>query len=236
MRGKPMVLAMAQPADPHHLGHRERLRSRLLEGGADAFHDYELLEYILGMGRRDDVKALAKELIDRFGSLPGALAAEVPSLRAIKGLGETGVAHLKFVEACALRLMQRQVVGRPLLSSWQAVTDYLHAAMAHSITERFRVLFLNNKNILIRDEILGEGTVNHTPVYVREVIKRALDLGATALVLVHNHPSGDPTPSREDIDMTKTLADAGRPLSITVHDHIIIGRSGHVSFKALGVL
>jgi DNA repair protein RadC len=231
-----MVGAMTQPTDPHHVGHRERLRARLLEGGAEAFHDYELLEYILGLGRREDVRALAKELIERYGSLPAVLGAEVPSLRAIKGLGETGVANLKFVEACALRLMQKQVLGRPLLSSWQAVTDYLHASMAHGITERFRVLFLNNKNILIRDEVLGEGTVNHTPVYMREVIKRALDLGSTALVLVHNHPSGDPTPSREDIDMTKALADAGRPLSITVHDHIIIGRTGHVSFKALGVL
>jgi DNA repair protein RadC len=236
MCAPPSRLEAEAEEKPHHHGHRARLRTRLLAGGGEGFHDYELLEYILGLGRRDDVKGLAKQLIEQFGSLPAVLSADLPALHQVKGLGENAIAHLKFVEACAVRLLQRQALSRPLLANWAAVTDYLHAAMAHGINEQLRVLYLNNKNILIRDVLMAEGTVNHTPVYIREVIKRGLELGATALLLVHNHPSGDPTPSKEDIEMTKALARAAQPLSIVVHDHIIIGRNGHSSFKALGLL
>lgn len=218
-------------------GHRLRMRLRLVEGGGEAFHDYELLEYLLGLVTpRRDTKPLAKRLIEEFGSLPSAMAASPAELKRVSGLGETGVAAIKFAREVAIRSMQQSVLGRPILSSWQAVIDYLTADMAHSLTERFRVLFLNSKNVLIRDEVMQEGTVNQTAVYVREVIKRALELGATALVLVHNHPSGDPRPSRDDIDMTTDIVDAGRRLGISVHDHLVIGANGHASFKALGYL
>lgn len=218
-------------------GHRARLRHRLLEVGAEAFQDYELLEYLLGLTiPRRDTKPIAKRLIADFGSFANVISAEPSALKGAGGLGEGSVAALKFVQAAALRLLQGGVMGRPVLSSWQALMDYLHADMAHDITERFRVIFLNNKNILIREEILSEGTVNHTPVYVREVIKRALELGATAIILVHNHPSGDPTPSSDDIAMTREVIEAGRRLGIAVHDHVVIGRQGHKSFKSLGLI
>jgi DNA repair protein RadC len=220
----------------HRHGHRDRMRERLVAGESDAFLDYELLEYVLGFGRRDDTRELAKILIARFGSLPAVLAAEAEALKGIKGLGDTGVATLKFVEACALRMLQKQVLNRPVLSSWRSVEDYLQASMGHIIHERFRVLFLNNKNILIADEILSEGTVNHTPVYVRDIMKRALELGATALVLVHNHPSGDAKPSRDDISLTQEIVEAARRLQISIHDHIIVAREGQVSFKNLGLM
>jgi DNA repair protein RadC len=228
--------AASKAAKPHYHDHRERMRVRLMAGEADAFHDYELLEYVLGFGRRDSTKELAKDLIARFGSLPAVLAAEPPALKGIKGLGDTGLATLKFIEACAVRMLQKQVLNRPILSSWRSVEDYLHASMSHIIHEQFRVLFLNNKNILIADEVLSEGTVNHAPVYVRDIIKRALELGATALVLVHNHPSGDPKPSRDDITMTQEIVEAAKRLSISVHDHVIIAQEGHASFKSLGLL
>jgi DNA repair protein RadC len=221
---------------PHHAGHRERMRERLLKGGSDAFLDYELLEYVLGLGRREDTKELAKNLIDQFGSLPAIIAAEPETLKGIKGLGESGAATLKFIEACSLRMLQKQILNRAVLSSWRSVEDYLQASMSHIIHERFRVLFLNNKNILIADEVLSEGTVNHAPVYVRDIIKRALELGATAIILVHNHPSGDAKPSRDDISMTQEIVEAARRLSISVHDHIIVAREGQVSFKNLGLL
>jgi DNA repair protein RadC len=220
----------------HRHGHRDRMRERLVAGESDAFLDYELLEYVLGFGRRDDTRELAKILIARFGSLPAVLAAEPEALKGIKGLGDTGVATLKFVEACALRMLQKQVLNRPVLSSWRSVEDYLQASMSHIIYERFRVLFLNNKNILIADEILSEGTVNHTPVYVRDIMKRALELGATALILVHNHPSGDAQPSRDDINLTQEIVEAARRLQISIHDHIIVAREGQVSFKNLGLM
>jgi DNA repair protein RadC len=228
--------AASKAAKPHYHDHRERMRVRLMAGEASAFHDYELLEYVLGFGRRDSTKELAKDLIARFGSLPAVLAAEPPALKGIKGLGDTGLATLKFIEACAVRMLQKQVLNRPILSSWRSVEDYLHASMSHIIHEQFRVLFLNNKNILIADEVLSEGTVNHAPVYVRDIIKRALELGATALVLVHNHPSGDPKPSRDDIAMTQEIVEAAKRLSISVHDHVIIAQEGHASFKSLGLL
>ncbi len=228
--------ASAKSDKPHHVGHRDRMRERLIAGAGDAFLDYELLEYVLGFGRRDDTKELAKNLITQFGSLPAVLAAEPEALKGFKGLGETGMATLKFVEACALRMLQKQVLNRPVLSSWRSVEDYLQAAMSHIIHEQFRVLFLNNKNILIADELISEGTVNHAPVYVRDIIKRALELGATALILVHNHPSGDAKPSREDIAMTQEIVEAAKRLTLSVHDHIIVARTGQVSFKSMGLL
>ena len=218
-------------------GHRARMRVRLTEGSGDAFHDYELVEYLLGLATpRRDTKPLAKRLILEFGGLPGLLAASHAELERIPGLGATGIAALKFVQVAAVRSLKANVLGRPVLSSWQAVLDYLHADMAHRSTEAFRVLFLNARNMLVRDELMGEGTVDQAPVFTREIIHRALQLSATALVLVHNHPSGDPRPSREDIALTQDIVEAGRRLAITVHDHVIIGANGHASFKALGFL
>ena len=222
-------------ADP--AGHRARLRARLLEGGADAFLDYELLEYILGLAiPRRDTKPLAKRLLAEFGSFPAVLSASPAELSRVDGLSEGGAAALKFVEAASLRSLKAAALDRPVLSGWQALSDYLHAAMAHRVTEEFRVIFLNNRNVIVRDEAMGAGTVNAAPVYPREIVKRALELGASAVVLVHNHPSGDPQPSREDITMTKAVVEAGRHLGLSVHDHVVIGRSGHASFRALGLL
>jgi len=209
----------------------------LLEGGGDAFLDYELLEYILGLAiPRRDTKPLAKRLLSEFGSFPAVLAASPAELARVEGLSAGGAAAMKFVEAASLRSLRAAALDRPVLSGWQALTDYLHAAMAHRVTEEFRVIFLNNRNILIRDEAMGSGTVNAAPVYPREIVKRALELGASGLILVHNHPSGDPQPSRKDIAMTKAIVEAGRHLGLSVHDHVVIGRTGHASFRALGLL
>jgi DNA repair protein RadC len=218
-------------------GHRGRMRARLLEGGGEAFLDYELLEYVLGLAiPRRDTKPLAKRLLAEFGSFPAILAASPAELARVEGLTEGAVAALKFVEAASLRSLQAAVMNRPVLSGWQALTDYLHAAMAHRVTEEFRVIFLNNRNIMIRDEAMASGTVNAAAVYPREIIKRALELGASAVVLVHNHPSGDPSPSRDDITMTKAIIEAGKHMGVAVHDHVVIGKSGHASFRALGLL
>ncbi|MBV8973297.1 MAG: DNA repair protein RadC [Sphingomonadaceae bacterium] len=226
---------MAEGTDPS--GHRERLRERLLEGGGDAFLDYELLEYVLALAiPRRDTKPLAKRLLAEFGSFPAVLAAAPAELARVEGLSAGGAAALKFVEAAALRSLRTAALDRPVLSGWQALTDYLHAAMAHRVTEEFRVVFLNNRNVLIRDEAMGSGTVNAAPVYPREIVKRALELGASGLILVHNHPSGDPAPSRDDIATTKAIVEAGKHLGLSVHDHVVIGRSGHASFRALGLL
>ncbi len=225
----------APEADPS--GHRERLRARLLEGGGDAFLDYELLEYILGLAiPRRDTKPLAKRLLSEFGSFPAVLAASPAELARVEGLTAGAAAAMKFVEAASLRSLRAAALDRPVLSGWQALTDYLHAAMAHRVTEEFRVIFLNNRNILIRDEAMGSGTVNAAPVYPREIVKRALELGASGLILVHNHPSGDPAPSRDDIAMTKSVIEAGRHLGLSVHDHVVVGRTGHASFRALGLI
>ncbi len=225
------------PPEADASGHRERLRERLLEGGGDAFLDYELLEYVLALAiPRRDTKPLAKRLLAEFGSFPAVLAASPAELARVEGLSAGGAAALKFVEAAALRSLRTAALDRPVLSGWQALTDYLHAAMAHRATEEFRVIFLNNRNVLIRDEAMGSGTVNAAPVYPREIVKRALELAASGLILVHNHPSGDPAPSREDIAMTKAVVEAGRHLGLAVHDHVVIGRSGHASFRALGLL
>jgi len=213
------------------------MRARLLEGGGDAFLDYELLEYVLGLAiPRRDTKPIAKRLLAEFGSMPAVLAASPAELARVEGLSEGAAAAMKFVEAAALRSLRAAALDRPVLSGWQALTDYLHAAMAHRMTEEFRVIFLNNRNMLIRDEAMGSGTVNAAPVYPREIVKRALELGASAVVLVHNHPSGDPSPSRDDIAMTKAVVEAGRHLGLSVHDHVVVGRGGHASFRALGLL
>ena len=213
------------------------MRERLLAGGGDAFLDYELLEYVLTLAiPRRDTKPLAKKLLDEFGDLPTLLAASPKELERVEGLGEGAVAALKFVEACAVRALQRKALARPVLANFDAVVDYLHARLAHELTEQFRVLFLNNRNILIRDEAMGEGTVNQAPVYPREIVKRALELQASAVILVHNHPSGDPTPSRDDIQMTRAIVDAAKPVGIAVHDHLVIARSSHASLRALGLM
>ncbi len=227
-----------RPAEQaHYHDHRQRLRSRFILGGADAMPDYELLELVLFAAiPRRDVKPLAKKLISHFGSFAEVIAAPIERLREIDGVGENTAAQLKIIEAASLRLARTQLLNRPALSSWKALIDYCAAAMARNPIESFRVLFLDRRNTLIGDEVQAKGTVDHTPVYPREIIKRALDLGASAIILVHNHPSGDPTPSQADIEMTRQIADAARGLAIAVHDHLVIGRKGHVSFKALGLL
>ena len=199
--------------------------------------DYEMLELVLFAAvPRRDTKPLAKALIVRFGSFAEVIAAKRERLVEIEGAGEAVVNQLKIVEAAAQRLAKGKVIGRPALSSWAALLDYCMAAMARSQTEEFRVLFLDRKNVLVADEVQSRGTVDHTPVYPREIIKRALELHASAIILVHNHPSGDPTPSKADIEMTREIAAAAKALQIAVHDHLVIGRSGHASFKSLGLL
>lgn len=222
---------------PHYHGHRDRLRSRFLEGGVAALADYELVELLLFLGiSRRDVKPLAKALLARFGSFSGVVTAEIEALRGVKGMTEGAVVALKLAQAAATVLARQTVMDQPVLSSWQALLDYCRTAMAHEAREQFRVLFLNQKNMLIADEVQQVGTVNHTPVYPREVIKRALELSASAIILAHNHPSGDPSPSRDDIAMTREIIEAGKRLGVTVHDHIIIGKSGHSSFKSMGLI
>jgi DNA repair protein RadC len=232
---KPDSIA-SDEAEPGHAGHRQRLRDRFMTGGADALPDYELLELLLFSAiPRKDTKPLAKQLIARFGDFAGVISAP-PAQLALEGLTDITVATLKLIQAGALRLGRQRVMDREILSSWSALIDYLRAAMGREANEQFRLLFLDRKNALIADEIQARGTVDHTPVYVREVVKRALDLGATALILVHNHPSGDPTPSRADIEMTRDIARAAAPLGVTIHDHIIIGRGEPASLRALGLL
>ena len=202
-----------------------------------ALPDYELMELVLFAAvPRRDTKPLAKALIAHFGSFAEAIAAPRERLLEVEGVSDGIATQLKVIEAAALRLSQARVLGRPVLSSWSSLLDYCAAAMARSQTEEFRVLFLDRKNALMADEVQSSGTVDHTPVYPREIVKRALELGASAVILVHNHPSGDPTPSRADIDMTREVADAAKALRIMVHDHVVVGRSGHASFKAMGLL
>jgi DNA repair protein RadC len=222
---------------PHYHGHRERLRQRFRDAGAEALADYELLELVLFRAiPRRDVKPLAKALLKRFGTFADALAAPEPLLAEVDGMTPGAITELKVVQAAAIRFGRRRIDRRPVLSSWTSVLDYCRSAMAFAEREQFRVLYLDKKNILIGDEVQGEGTVDQTPVYPREVVKRALELSATALILVHNHPSGDPTPSRADIAMTQQIVDVAKPLGITVHDHIIVGRDGHASFKGLKLI
>ncbi len=222
---------------PDNSGHRARLRRRLFEGGPDALLDHELIEYLLALAiPRRDTKPLAKALLHEFGGIAGLLTADADALSRFPGMGETSAAALKSVHAAALRLLRAEVAARPVLANWQALLDYLRADMAHHGIERFRVLHLNSRNMLLRDELMSEGSLDEAPVYVREIIRRAIDLGSAALILVHNHPSGDPSPSRADIDITRQVAEAGKRLGIAVHDHIILGREGHASLRGQGLI
>jgi DNA repair protein RadC len=233
-RGGPKAGSSEPPA--HYHGHRGRLRGRFREAGAEAVSDYELLELVLFRAiPQRDVKPLAKDLIAKFGSFAEAISAPPARLAEVKGIGDAAITELRIVQAAANRLARGQVRKRPVLS-WSSVIDYCRTTMAFAEKEQFRVLFLDKRNQLIVDELQQVGTVDHTPVYPREVVKRALELSATALILVHNHPSGDPTPSHADIEMTQTIINVAGPLGISVHDHIVVGKEGHASFRSLRLI
>lgn len=228
--------ADAPPPDDK-AGHRARLRQRLLMGGGETLQDYELVEYLLALAiPRRDTKPLAKALIREFGGIGGVLTASPEALSRVKGMGDTSIAAIRIAHAAAIRLLKTQTEDKPVLANWQALLDYLRADMAHHSIERFRVLHLNTKNRLIRDEIMSEGSIDQAAVHVREVVRRAIDLGSAAIILVHNHPSGDPSPSRADIDITRAIQEAARRLGVAVHDHVIMGLHGHVSLKAQGLI
>ena len=232
----PAMAATPLPPDDT-AGHRERLRGRLLAGGGDALLDHELIEYLLMLAiPRIDTKPIAKALLREFGGIGGLLSADAEALGRVKGVGPAAAAAIRITHAIAIRLLRAEACERPVLSNWQALLDYLRVDMAHHAVERFRVLHLNTRNMLIRDEVMSEGSIDQAAVYVREVIRRAMDLGSAAIILVHNHPSGDPAPSRADVQITRTIADAGAAMGIIVHDHIIIGVNGHVSLKAQGLI
>ena len=222
---------------PHYHGHRDRLRARFLEGGVEALADYELLElYLFRSIPRRDVKPIAKDMMDVFGSFGAVISAPISRLAEIKGISEKTALDLKIIQAAAQKIGKQTVMNRPVLSSWSALLDYCRSVMQFEEKEQFRVLFLDRKNRLIADEILGQGTIDRAPVYPREIIKRALELGSTAIILAHNHPSGDPTPSGSDIEMTANIVGAAKAINISVHDHLIIGRNDIASFKALGLM
>ena len=232
-----MADLFAPPPDPDSPigagGHRARMRQRLLRAGPDALADHEMLEMVLFLALpRRDTKPIARALLGRFGSFGAVIGAPMSELLTVEDLGEAGAAALKLVQAASVRLLKQPVAEAPLMASWDRVTDYLRAAMAHERVEQFRVLFLDNRNRLIADEVQGRGTIGHTPAYPREVVRRALELHATAVVLAHNHPSGEPTPSREDVAMTKDIERAAATMGIAVHDHIVVGRTRCVSFRA----
>lgn len=223
--------------EPHHLGHRDRLRERFRRAGDAALEDYELMELVLFRSiPRRDVKPIAKAVIRRFGSFAEAMAAPPDRLIEVDGVGEATALDLAIVAAAARRVARGAVARRPVLSSWSSVLEYCRTAMAFADVEQFRILFLDKKNALIADEVQQTGTVDHTPVYPREVVKRALELSATAIILVHNHPSGDPTPSKADVSMTLQIIEVAKPLGVSVHDHIIVGRDGHASLKGLRLI
>ena len=231
------VGAPPRPPKPHQAGHRERLRERAAGGGLAALPDYELLElYLFRTLRRGDIKPVAKALLARFGSLAAALAASIDELQQVKGVGREAALDLKLLHEAALRAAREPVVRRTVISSWTALLAYVRTALAHEPREQFRVLFLDKKNQLVADEVMNHGTVDHAPVYPREIVRRALELSACAVILVHNHPSGDPTPSSADVDMTRQVVEAARSLRIMVHDHLVVGRDGVASFKALGLM
>jgi len=227
----------AAQSKPHYLGHRERLRDRFVDGGPDALPDYELLELVLfrSLPRRD-TKPIAKALLEKFGSFAEVISASRERLTEVKGIGDLVATDLKLIQAAAIRLSLSSVLNKTALHSWSQLINYCRASMAYKNNEQFRILFLDKKNYLIADEVQGEGTIDHTPVYIREVIKRTLELSAASIILVHNHPSGDVTPSRADIEMTQKIVDAAEKLNILVHDHIIVGREGHASFRALELI
>jgi len=228
---------LSENQQPHYLGHRDRLRKRFQERGQEALEDYELLELLLfRLLPRRDTKPIAKAMIKRFGSFSEALAAPTHLLTEIDGIGPTTAADLKIILAATQRFARDRVPDRPVLGSWSALIDYCRSQMAFEPRESFRILFLDKKNKLIADEVQGVGTVDHTPVYPREVIRRSLELSATALILVHNHPSGDPAPSNADIQMTRAIKEIAEPLGITLHDHVIIGRNGHASLRSMKVM
>jgi len=226
--------------DPSRLaGHRSRLRGRLLAASdpGEGLLDHELIEYLLMLAiPRIDTKPIAKALLREFGGIGGLLAADADALRRVDGVGDSAAAAIKIAQGAALRMIRGQVAERPVLANWQALLDYLRADMAHGGVERFRVLHLNTRNMLIRDEVMSEGSIDQAAVYVREVIRRAIDLGSASIILVHNHPRGDPSPSRADIEITRTIAEAGKRLGVAVHDHIVIGTAGHVSLRAQGLI
>lgn len=227
----------ARKTRPHHSGHRDRLRQRFIQNGAQALADYELLELILFMAiPRKDVKPLAKDLISHFGGFGGVMHAGIRELAAFPGLSENSACALKSVQAAAFHLMRAEVINKPVLNSWTRLMEYCKATMAHEKRENFRILFLNKKNELIADEVQQHGTVDHTPAYPREIMKRALEVGATAMILVHNHPSGDSTPSKEDIAMTKNIIEAAKPFNIVIHDHVIVARKNCASMRNLGLM
>jgi DNA repair protein RadC len=234
------ALAYSSPpmdAPNPNTGHRARLRTRLIETGGDGLLDHELIEYLLMLAiPRIDTKPLAKALLAEFGGNGGLLTADPEALRRIDGMGDTAIAALKIAHASALRLLRAEVAEKPVLANWQALLDYLRADMAHHPIERVRVLHLNTRNMLIRDEEISRGSIDEAAVHVREVIRRAIDLSSAALILVHNHPSGDPSPSRADIDLTRGIIEAGKRLGVAVHDHIIVGTQGHSSLRAMGLI
>jgi len=239
MPGSVKTKQVSEPAEaaPHYHGHRERLRKRFLDAGSEAVSDYELLELILFRAiPQRDVKPIAKDLIEKFGSFAEVIAAPPRRLSEIKGIKDAAIAEFKIIHAAASRMARGQVKKRTVLSSWSSVLDYCRTAMAFADKESFRILFLDKRNQLIADELQQTGTIDHTPVYPREVVKRALELSATAIILVHNHPSGDPTPSRADIQMTQAIQEIAKPLGISVHDHIIVGKEGHASLKGLKLI
>lgn len=225
------------PDKPDHAGHRQRLRDRFLKGGSDALADYELLELLLfGPIQRRDTKPIAKALLKRFGSFANVIGADVADLREIDGVGDSVIVALKSVDAAALRVIREDVIDKPILSNWQRLMDYCRANLARNKVESFHILFLNRRNELIADEEQQRGTIDHTPVYPREVVKRALEIGAAAIIMVHNHPSGSAKPSKADIAMTREVEDAAGKLGIVLHDHVIVARSGATSFKEAGLL
>lgn len=233
----PSLPALKPPDKPHYSGHRDRLRARFLNGGPKALADYELLELILFMAiPQRDVKPLAKDLLLRFGSFAELFAAPPEEIMKTKGVSETTATALKAIQAAAFAFLRQDIMKRPVLNSWARLLEYCQATLAHETREHFRLLFLNRKNELIADEIQQIGTVDHTPAYPREVIRRALEIGATALILSHNHPSGDPAPSKADIDMTRAVIEAGKPFGIVIHDHVVVARNGWYSFRNQGVL
>ena len=230
-------VAPDKPAPSHALGHRERLRERAKGGGLAALPDYELLElYLFRTFARGDVKPMAKALLARFGSFGATIAASIEDLKTVPGIADNAAIDIKLLHEAALRAGRDKIGKRPVIASWSALLGYVRLALANEPREQFRVLFLDKKNQLIADEIMNHGTVDHAPVYPREVMRRALELSSSNIILLHNHPSGDPTPSRPDIEMTKQIVEAGRALKISVHDHLVVGREGVASFKALGLM
>ena len=230
-------MAMAEELPLDGTGHRARVRERLLKGGPKALHDHEIVEYLLGLSiKRQDTKPLAKRLINQFGGFGGLLAADPAAIERVGKISDVSVAALKIVQAAALRLLEERLEKRPVLGSWQALLDYLRADMAHEQIERVRILFLNAKNELIANETMWEGTVDESAVHVREIMSRAVHLGATAIIVVHNHPSGDPSPSQQDIRLTRDIMEAGRHMKVTLHDHVIVGARGHKSLRSEGLI